>query len=137
MDWDGCLSMLAKAVDEDRRGLGVLARGLDLRESTLCSNVAEVRTWATSALAEQQEMMLRVIYGAVMLGKAVEGSQCARHAEERAVEGVGEVYGEHGVPGTEDSTVEGDGFCPGRYSGQARVACGRPKRAGSGLRSRL
>ena len=71
MDWDRCLGMLADAVDEDRRGL---ARGLDLCEGTLCSDVAEVRTWVTSALAEQEKMTLRVMYGVVMLGKAIEGS---------------------------------------------------------------
>ena len=58
MDRDRCLDVIAEAVDDHRRELKVISRGLDLCESTLCSDVADVRAWVTSALEEQQMMMV-------------------------------------------------------------------------------
>ena len=58
VDRDRCLDVIAEAVDDHRQELKVISRGLDLCESTLCSDVANVRTWVTSALEEQQKMML-------------------------------------------------------------------------------
>ena len=87
VDRDRCLDVIAEAVDDHHRELKVISRGLDLCESTLCSDVANVRTWVTSALEEQQKMMmLRVMGEVVKLGKAIEGSRRARGAEGKVVE---------------------------------------------------
>ena len=72
--------MVAEAVDSHRRELNVISRGLDLCESTLCSDVASVRTWVTSALGEQQRMALRVMSEMVRLRKAIEGPGRAHSA---------------------------------------------------------
>ena len=84
-------------MDSHRRELKVISRGLDLCESTLCSDVASVRTWVTSALEEQQRMVLRVMSEMVRLGKVIEGSRRARGAEEKVVEEGGEFSGGYGV----------------------------------------
>ena len=73
VDRDRCFDVIAEAVDSHRRELKVISRGLDLCESTLCSDVANVRTWVMSALEEQQRMMLHVMSEVVKLGKAIEG----------------------------------------------------------------
>ena len=86
VDRDRCLDVIAEAVDDHRRELKVISRGLDLCESTLCSDVANVRTWVTSALEEQQRMVLCVMGEMVKLGKAIEGSRRARGAEGKVVE---------------------------------------------------
>ena len=52
VDRDRCFDVIAEAVDSHRQELKVISRGLDLCESTLCSDVADVRTWVTSALEE-------------------------------------------------------------------------------------
>ena len=56
-----CFGVIAEAVDSHCRELKVISRGLDLCESTLCSDVAEVRTWVMGALEEQQRMMLNMM----------------------------------------------------------------------------
>ena len=86
MDRERCFDVIAEAVDDHRRELKVISRGLDLCESTLCSDVANVRTWVTSALEEQQRMMLRMMNEMLKLGKAIEGSRRARGAEGKVVE---------------------------------------------------
>ena len=63
-----------------RRELKVISRGLDLCEGTLCSDVAEVRTWVTSTLEEQQKMVLCMMSEMVRLGKAIEESGRVRGA---------------------------------------------------------
>ena len=93
MDRDRCFDVIAEAVDSHRQELKVISRGLDLCESTLCSDVASVRTWVTSALEEQQKMMLRVMGEVVKLGKAIKGSRRARGAEGKVVEEGGEFSG--------------------------------------------
>ena len=50
MDRDRCLDVIAEAVCGHRQGLDVISRGLDLCGSTLCSDVASVQAWVTSAL---------------------------------------------------------------------------------------
>ena len=97
VDRDRCFGVIAEAVDSHRQELKVISRGLDLCESTLCSDVAEMRTWVTSALEEQQKMMLRVMGEVVKLGKAIEGSRRARGAEGKIVEEGGEFSGGYGV----------------------------------------
>ena len=62
MDRDRCLDVIAEAVDDHRRELKVISRGLDLCEGTLCSDVANVRTWVTSALEEQQRIQSNRFY---------------------------------------------------------------------------
>ena len=43
MDQDRCLGMIVEEAGMNRRELGVISRGLDLCESTLCSDVAGLR----------------------------------------------------------------------------------------------
>ena len=86
VDRDRCFDVIAEEVDDHRRELKVISRGLDLCESTLCSDVTNVRTWVTSALEEQQRVMLCVMGEMVKLGKAIEGSRRARGAEGKVVE---------------------------------------------------
>ena len=99
MDRDRCLDVIAEAVDSHRQELKVISRGLDLCESTLCSDVASVRTWVTSALEEQRRMavMLHVMGEVVKLGKAIEGSRRARGAEGKVVEEGGGFSSGYGV----------------------------------------
>ena len=106
MDRDRCLDMITAAVDGHRRELKVISRGLDLCESTLCSDVANVRTWVTSALEEQQRMMLRVMGEVVKLGKAIEGSRRARGAEGKVVEEGGGFSGGYGVQEADAPVME-------------------------------
>jgi hypothetical protein len=109
VDRDRCFDVIAEAVGSHRRELKVISRGLDLCESTLCSDVANVKTWVTSALEEQQKMMLRVMGEVVKLGKAIEGSRRARRAKGKDVEESGELSGGYDVQGTDASAVkEGD-----------------------------
>ena len=81
MDRDRCLDVTAEAVEGYRQELDVILRGLDLCQSTLCSDVASMRTWVASALEEQQGMVLYVMSEMVKLGKAIEGLGRARCAE--------------------------------------------------------
>ena len=81
VDHGRCFDVIAEAVGSHRRELKVISRGLDLCESTLCSDVTEVRTWVMSALEEQQRMVLRMTGEVVKLRKVIEGSRCARGAE--------------------------------------------------------
>ena len=97
MDRERCFDVIAEAVVDNRRELKVISRGLDLCESTLCSDVANVRTWVTSALEEQQRMMLCMMGEMVKLGKAIEGSRRARGAEGKVVEEGGGFSGGYGV----------------------------------------
>jgi len=106
VDRDRCFGVIAEAVDSHRRELKVISRGLDLCESTLCSHVASMRTWVTSALEEQQRMMLRVMGEMVRLGKVIEGSRHARGAEGKVVEEGGEFSGGHGVQEADASAME-------------------------------
>ena len=52
-----CLDVLAEAVEENRRGLSVVSRGLNLCEGTICSDIASVRTWVVDALIVQESMI--------------------------------------------------------------------------------
>ena len=115
-----------------RRELKVISRGLDLCESTLCSDVANVRTWVTSALEEQQRMVLRVMSEMVKLGKAIEGSRRARGAEGKVVEEGGEILSRVRCAGGGCSRDEGER--QGQGSGYAHVAGGSSMRAGGSLR---
>ena len=109
MDRDRCLDMIAEAVDGHRRELNVISRGLHLCESTLCSDVASVRTWVTSAVGEQQRMVLCVMSEMVRLGKVIEGSGRAHGAEGKVVEEGSELSGGHGVQEADASAMkEGD-----------------------------
>jgi hypothetical protein len=103
------LDVIAEAVGSHRRELKVISRGLDLCESTLCSDVGKVRTWVTSALEEQQQMLLRVMSEVVRLGKFMEGSGRARGAEEKVVEEGGELSGRHGVQEADSSAMKENG----------------------------
>ena len=80
VDRDRCYDVIAEAVHSHRHELKVISRGLDLCESTLCSDVANGRTWVTSVLEEQQRMMLCMMNEMLKLRKAIEGSRqaCAR-----------------------------------------------------------
>ena len=71
MDRDRYLDVIAvrQAVDSHRQELHVISRGPDLCENTLCSNVASVRAWVTSALGEQQRMVLHVMSEMVRLNQ--------------------------------------------------------------------
>ena len=112
-----------------------------LFESALCSDVATVRAWVTSALEEQQGIMLHVMSERVKLGKAIEGSGCARCAEGKVVEEVGTVSGEHGAQKTDASTVEQSSMnsalgkptspvgAPGMQMEVCDVSCGNVNRA--------
>ena len=106
MDRDRCFSVIAEAVDSHRWELKVISRGLDLCEGTLCSDVANVQTWVTSALEEQQRMVLRVMGEVVKLGKVIEGSRHARGAEEKVVEEGGKFSGGYGVQGADAPAME-------------------------------
>ena len=68
------IDAITQAVDDNRRRLSAVSRGLGLCESTLSSGVSEVRAWVTSALEVQQGMVLRMMSDMVMLGKAIERS---------------------------------------------------------------
>ena len=72
---DRCLDVIAGAVDDHHQELKVILRGLDLCESTLCSNIAEMQTWVMSALEEQQQMVLHVMGKVVKLRKAIKVSR--------------------------------------------------------------
>ena len=106
MDRDRCLDVIAEAVDGHRRELKVISRGLDLCESTVCSDVASVRAWVTSALEEQQKMVLRVMSEMARLGKVIEGSRRACGAEGKVVEEGDEFSGGYGVQETDASVVK-------------------------------
>ena len=109
VDRDQCFGVIAEAADSHRRELKVISRGLDLCEGTLCCDVASMRTWVTSALEEQQRMMLRVMSEMVRLRNVIEGSRRARGAEGKVVEEGGELSGGYGVQGMDASAVkEGD-----------------------------
>ena len=86
MDHDRCLDVIAEVVDDHRRELKVISRGLNLCESTLCSDIVNVRMWVTSALEEQQRMMLCMMGEMVKLRKAIEGLRQARGAEGKVIE---------------------------------------------------
>ena len=87
----------------------MISRGLDLCESTLCSDVAHVKTWVMSELSRQQTMVLRMMDAIMMLGQKFDRTRCAHRVEEGVVEGVGAVSGGHGSSVTNASAVEGDG----------------------------
>ena len=106
VDRDRWLDVIAEAVDGHRRELKVISRGLDLCEGTLCFDVAKVRTWVTSALEEQQRVMLRVMGEVVKLGKAIEGSRRARSAEGKVFEEGGKFSGGYGVQEMDAPAVE-------------------------------
>ena len=125
VDRERCFDVIAEEVDDHRRELKVISRGLDLCESTLCSDVANVRTWVTSALEEQQRMMLRMMNEMLKLGKAIEGSRRARGAEEKIVEeggGFSRGYGvqEADAPAMEESDK---GKAQGTSSSLAGAPC--------------
>ena len=84
----------------------MISRGLDLCESTLCSDVTSVRTWVTSALEEQQRIMLRVMSEMVRLRKVIEGSRRARGTEGKVVEEGGELSGGYGVQEADTSAMK-------------------------------
>ena len=106
VDRDCCLDAIAEVVDGHRRELDVISRGLDLCESTLCSDVTSVRTWVMSALGEQQRMVLRVMSEMMRLRKVIEGSGRARGAKGKVVEEGGEFSGRHGAQEADASAVE-------------------------------
>ena len=125
VDRDRCFDVIAEAVDSHRRELKVISRGLDLCESTLCSDVAKVRTWVMSALEEQQRMVLHVMGEVVKLGKVIEGSRCARGAEGKIVEEGDELSGRHSVQEADASAMkESDkGKAPGTPTLLAEAPC--------------
>ena len=89
--------MIAEAVDGHHQRLNVISRGLGLCKGTLCSDIASVRTWVTSALGEQQRMVLQVTGEMVRLGKVIEQSGCVCGAEGKVAEEGGEFSGRHSV----------------------------------------
>ena len=119
--------MIVEAVDSHRQELKVISRGLDLCEGTLCSDVAEMRTWVTSALEEQQKMPLRVMGEVVKLGKAIEGSRRARGAEGKVVKEGGEISGGYGVQEADASAMResDEGKAQGTPTSPAEAPCVR------------
>ena len=87
VDRDRCFDVIAEAVDGHRQELKVLSRGLDLCETTLCSDVVNVRTWVTGVLEEQQAILLRVMDAMVRLGQVMDDSRRARSASGEVVDG--------------------------------------------------
>ena len=85
--------MLAEAVEVNRRELSVVSRGLDLCESTICSDVTSVRTWVMDALRMQEDMVLRVTDKMAMVVTSIAESQRAHRVEGKAAEEVGAVSG--------------------------------------------
>ena len=106
VDHDWCFSVIAEAVDSHCQELKVILRGLDLCKSTLCSEVAEMRIWVTSALEEQQKMLLRVMGEVVKLRKAIEGSRRARSAEGKIAKEGSEFSGGYSLQETDAPMVE-------------------------------
>ena len=108
-DKDRCLDVLAEAVEENRRELSVVSRGLDLCESTICSDIASVRTWVVDALRVQEGMIERVADKLIAAMASILESQRAHRVEGKAAEEVGAVSGGHGVQKADASAIEGDG----------------------------
>ena len=106
VDHDHCLDVIAEAVDGHCWELNVISRGLDLCESTLCSDIASVQTWVTSALGEQQRMVLCVMSEMMRLRKVMEGSGHARGAEGDVIEEGGKFSGRHSVQKADASAME-------------------------------
>ena len=78
VDRDRCLGVIAEAVDDHRRELKVISRGLDLCESTLCSDVANVRTWVKRSGGAAED-------GAARDERNVEAREGHRRVDGRAV----------------------------------------------------
>ena len=102
-----CLDVLAEAMEENRRGLSVVSRGLDLCESTICNDIASVRTWVVDAMKVQDNMIERVADKLIAAVASILESQRAHRVEEKAVEGVGVGSGGHDVQVMAASAVEG------------------------------
>ena len=102
-----CLDVLAKAVEENRHGLSVVSRGLDLCESTVCNNIALVCTWVMDAVRVQDSMIEHMADKLVEVVASILESQHAHQVEEKAVEGVSVRSGGHNVQVMAASVVEG------------------------------
>jgi hypothetical protein len=87
----------------------------------------------TSALEEQQRMMLRVMSEMLRLGKVIEESGRARGAGGKDVEEGDESSGRHGVQKAGASAVKKSD--KGKAQGKpASLNCGSPKHADGSLR---
>ena len=95
VDRDRCIDVIAGVVDGHCQELRVLSRGFDLCETTLCSDVAEVRTWVTTVVEELRGDMLRVVDTMAGLARSMDALQRACKAAGEVVDGVGAASGEH------------------------------------------
>jgi hypothetical protein len=104
-----CLDVLAEAMEENRRGLSVVSRGLDLCESTICNDIVSVRTWVVDAMRVQDSMIERMADNLIAAVASILESQRAHRVEEKAAEGVGVGSGGHDVQVMAASAVGGNG----------------------------
>ena len=70
------------------------------------SDIVSMRAWVTSALEEQQRMVLRMMSEMVRRGQVIEGSWCACSAAGKVIEEGGELPGRSGVQETGASAVK-------------------------------
>ena len=65
-------------MDASRRELSAVSRGLDLCESTLCSDVSEMQRWVNKEPEADCWMVMRVMESVVTLKKAMSRSRGVR-----------------------------------------------------------